>query len=78
MSNYFPPHLLCLRYLSPKSPFSERGLPIDLKVSKTRYFRTAKVKFLFFESFKVLEDVIPDGLLSGFVEDFVAEAFVGF
>ena len=33
MRNFFPPHNLRLRYLSPKSPFSERGLTFDLKVS---------------------------------------------
>ena len=33
---------LILRYLSSKSSLSERGLSIDLKVSKTMYFRTCE------------------------------------
>ena len=36
LAKLFHPHCPSLRYLSPKSSLSERGLTIDLKVSKTR------------------------------------------
>ena len=43
LAKLFPPHSPCLRYLSPKSSLSERGLTIGLEASKGK-------KCLFFTS----------------------------
>lgn len=40
---------LVLRYLSPKSPFAERGLALDQKVSNIRSFALRKLSYLYCE-----------------------------